>query len=109
MVSIAAFQAVDPGSIPGHRNFFVHFFKINYKLPILDHTIDMKVKNRLLKVCYVPIISAGLPRLLFLVRPLTELMKQTRQAVHAIKQSILLKCLWTMFTTLYYLDNLRMG
>ncbi len=25
MVSIAAFQAVDPGSIPGHRSNFFHF------------------------------------------------------------------------------------
>jgi hypothetical protein len=31
---------------------------------------------------------------LFLVQPLTVLMKQTRQAVHAIKQSILLRYLW---------------
>jgi hypothetical protein len=53
-----------------------------------------KKKNRLLKVCYVPATSARLQRLLFLLQPLTELMKQTRQAVHAIKQSILLRCLW---------------
>ena len=26
MVSIVAFQAVDPGSIPGHRNFFFMLF-----------------------------------------------------------------------------------
>ena len=26
MVSIVAFQAVDPGSIPGHRNFFLMLF-----------------------------------------------------------------------------------
>jgi hypothetical protein len=31
---------------------------------------------------------------LFLLRPLTVLMKQTRQAGHAVKQSILLRCLW---------------
>ena len=33
MVSIAAFQAVDPGSIPGHRIIFTIFFvfiKVNY-------------------------------------------------------------------------------
>ncbi len=33
MVSIAAFQAVDPGSIPGHRITFTIFFvliKVNY-------------------------------------------------------------------------------
>jgi hypothetical protein len=53
--------------------------------------IDIKRKNRLLKVCYVPATSARLQRLLFLLQPLTVLMKQTRQAVHAIK-------------SLYYLD-----
>ncbi len=30
----------------------------------------------------------------FLLRPLTVLMKQTRQVVRAAKQSILLRCLW---------------
>jgi hypothetical protein len=57
-------------------------------------TIDIKsLQNRLLKVCYVPATSAGLNRLLFflfLLWPLTVLMKQTRQAVCAIKQSIYL-------------------
>jgi len=53
--------------------------------------IDIEsLQNRLLKVCYVPATSAGLPRL-FLLGPL---MKQTRQAVRAIKQSVLLRCLW---------------
>ena len=28
MVSIAAFQAVDPGSIPGRRNIFFLFFRL---------------------------------------------------------------------------------
>jgi len=48
-------------------------------------------------------------------------MKQTRQAVRAIKQSILLRCLWhvwsdklpeepgTVFTTFYCHCNLQMG
>ena len=60
------------------------------------HTIDIEsLQNRLLKVCYVPANSAGLNRLLFfLLRPFTVLMKQTRQAVLAINQSILLRCLW---------------
>jgi hypothetical protein len=49
-----------------------------------------KTKNRLLKVCYVPGTNARLPRLPFLMRLLTVLMKQTRQAVCAIKQSIYL-------------------
>jgi hypothetical protein len=51
----------------------------------------------LLKVCYVPATSASLPRVSFffsflflLLRPLTVLMKQTRQAVRAVKQSIFL-------------------
>jgi hypothetical protein len=37
---------------------------------------------------------AGLPSLLFLLQPLRVLMKQIRQAVCAIKQSLLLRCLW---------------
>ncbi len=66
---------------------------------VLTWSIDIEsLQNRLLKVCYVPATSAGLPRLsffffLFLLRPLTVLMKQTRQVVRAIKQSILLRCL----------------
>ncbi len=42
----------------------------------------------------MPATSAGLPRLLFLLQPLTVLMKQTRQVVHTIDTSILLRCLW---------------
>jgi hypothetical protein len=46
----------------------------------------------------VPATSAAHNRLLFffffLLQPFTALMKQTRQAVHAIKQSIFLRCLW---------------
>jgi hypothetical protein len=74
------------------------------KLTVLACHLTKKVnkdieslQNRLLKVCYVPATSAGLPRLSFffsflflLLRPLTELVKQTRQVVHAIKQSIFL-------------------
>ncbi len=50
-------------------------------------------KNRLLKFCYVPATSTAHNRLLFflfLLRPFTVLMKQTRQAVHAVKQSLFL-------------------
>jgi hypothetical protein len=50
-------------------------------------------KNRLLKFCYVPATSAAHNRLLFflfLLRPFTVLMKQTRQAVCTAKQSIFL-------------------
>jgi hypothetical protein len=60
----------------------------------LIRAIDLeRQKNRLLKVCYVPTTSAGLPRLLFsflFMQPLAVLIKQTRQAVRAIKQSIYL-------------------
>jgi len=51
---------------------------------------------RLLKFCYVPATSAAHNRLLFflfLLRLFTVLLKQTRQAVCAIKQSIFLRCL----------------
>ncbi len=51
-----------------------------------------KSQNRLLKVCYVPATSAVLIAFFssFLLLPLTVLIKQTRQAVHTIKQSIYL-------------------
>ncbi len=57
--------------------------------------IDIKsLINRLLKVCYVPATSAGIPRVsfffTFLFLLLQPLMKQTRLLVHAIKQSIFL-------------------
>ncbi len=62
-------------------------------LTLWSRIIDIEsLLNRLLKVCYVPATSAGLSRLLFLLRPLKVLMKQTRPAVHAVKQSILLRC-----------------
>ncbi len=64
------------------------------------HTISMglehryqKMKNRLLKFCYVHATSAACNRLLFFLFLLwlfTVLIKQTRQAVRAIKQSIFL-------------------
>jgi hypothetical protein len=64
-------------------------------------SIDLKdiksLQNRFLKACYVPATSTRLPRLifiLFLLLPLSVLMKQTRQALCAVKQSILLICLW---------------
>ncbi len=59
-------------------------------------TIDIKsLQTRFLKVYYVLATIANLPRLLFLLRPLTVLIKQTRQAIRAVKQSILLRCLWS--------------
>ncbi len=58
----------------------------------LMHRFQMS-RNRLLKVCCVPATSASLPRVsfffsfLFLLQwPFTVPIKQTRQAVHAIKQ-----------------------
>jgi hypothetical protein len=51
-----------------------------------------KSLNRLLKVCYVPATSAVLIAFFssFLLQSLTVLMKQTRQPVRAVKQSIYL-------------------
>jgi hypothetical protein len=55
------------------------------------------LQNRLLKVCYVLATSPAIPRVIFffsflflLLGPLTVLMKQTRQAAHAVKQSMFL-------------------
>ncbi len=57
----------------------------------VDHRYQ-KSQNRLLKVCCVPATGTGLPRvsfLFFLLQwPFTVLIKQTRQAVRAVKQSI---------------------
>jgi len=56
--------------------------------------IDIEsLQNRLLKICCVPATSAGLPMVSFfflLQWPFTVLIKQTRQAVPAVKQSIFL-------------------
>jgi hypothetical protein len=41
-----------------------------------------------------PLLALIFQGFFFLLQPLTVLMKQTRQAVHAIKQSILLRFLW---------------
>ncbi len=56
----------------------------------------MSKKYRLLKLCCVPTTSTTSSKAfsLFLLQQLTVLMKQTRQAVHVLKQSILLRCLW---------------
>ncbi len=50
---------------------------------------------RLFKFCCVPATSTTSSEAfsLFLLRPLTVLIKQTRQAVRTIKQSILFRCL----------------
>ncbi len=60
-------------------------------LKYLEH-IYLKSLNRLLKVCYVLATSAVLIAFFssFLLQPLTVLMKQTRQLVRAVKQSIYL-------------------
>ncbi len=91
-------------SFQSKKVFTKHFNKV-MTLGLLAGKIKIKVcniyieslKNRLLKVCYVPATSTGLPRvsvffsfLFLLLRPFTVLMKQTRQAVCAIKQSIFL-------------------
>jgi hypothetical protein len=78
------------------HNGHCHGFSLTL-LCYLRRTIDIEsLRNRFLKVCYVPATIASLYRLifiLFLLRPLTVLMQHTKQAVRAIKQSILLRCL----------------
>ncbi len=62
--------------------------------PLSSLPIDIeRRKHRLLKFCYVPATSAAHYRLLFfsfLLQLFTVLMKQTRQEVRAVKQSIFL-------------------
>ncbi len=75
------------------KAYLIKILKQNKKFA---KAIDIERKNRLLKVCYVPAISTTFLAffLFFLLWVLAVLMKQTRQAVCAIKQSILLRCLW---------------
>jgi hypothetical protein len=85
--------------------FFFKFSIISFTLALpLSYSgfpIDIEcLQNRLFKICCVPVTSASPPRVsfffsfLFLLQwPFTVLIKQTRQAVCEIKQSIL-RCLW---------------
>jgi hypothetical protein len=41
----------------------------------------------------------------FLLRPLTVLIKQTRQAIHAVRQSILLRCLWFTYVRKMFIKS----
>jgi hypothetical protein len=66
-----------------------------------------KSLNRLLKVCYVPSTSTVLIAFFssFLLQPLTVLMKQTRQLVHAVKQSIYLDVYGHILGTYIFFEN----
>jgi len=60
----------------------------------------------LLKFCYVPATSttsskALLAFFIFWLWPITVLKRQPRQAVHAVDQSIFLRCLWIGYKTLF--------
>ncbi len=87
-----------PETFPWPRRSWRRWNKPVEKKRRYDPTIDIKsLQNRLLKVCYVPVTNAGLPRVSFffsflflLLQPLAVLMKQTRQAVCDVKQSIFL-------------------
>ncbi len=90
------------GKFQRHNMKIIHARKHRYiNIDIIvcaqrEQGIDIEsLQNRLLKVCYVPATSSGLSRLffLFLRWPLTVLMKQTRQAVRAFKQSTILRCI----------------
>ncbi len=115
------------GSFASKQFKFMHFLELKTRPRFHPVSWGLSIgieslQNRLLNVCYVPATSAGLPRVSFsflflLLRPLTVLMKQTRQAVCAIKQSIFLDVygsvhgllyLGPKFPTLYFLRNLRM-
>ncbi len=106
--SCKMFYNIDPGTL----ELFCSFSCI---LLLSQSHRYRKSLNRLLKVCYVLATSAGLKRLTFffffcLLWPLTVLMMQTRQAVRAIKQSILLRCLWLQcFQHIIFLINQAPG
>jgi hypothetical protein len=82
--------AISPAGHPGDEVIIL------FSLSLMPIDIE-SLPNRLLKVCNVLATSAGLPRVSFffsflflLLQPLTVLMKQTRQAVRDVKQSIFL-------------------
>jgi len=60
----------------------------------LDHRYRM-TKIDCLRFVMCPLLAQVFQGRLFLMQPLTVLMRQTRQAVHVIHQSIFLRCLWS--------------
>jgi hypothetical protein len=48
VVSIAAFQAVDPGSIPGRRSFIICFF------PFIDVASTQKLSKKAVNTFFIP-------------------------------------------------------
>ncbi len=76
------------------RNRAEYFFKHDcLSIP------QISKEYRLLKFCSVPATSATSSKAFsfFLVQPLKELTKETRHVVRTIKQSILLRCLWSIY------------
>ncbi len=70
----------------------------NLAITLHDRTIDIeRWKIDCLRFVMCPLVAPGFEGFyfLFLMQPLTVLRKQTRHAGRAIKQSILLRCLWT--------------
>ncbi len=72
-------------------------------------TVDIKsLQNRLLKVCYVPATSAGLPRLLF-DAAINSANEANKAGICAVNQSILHRCLCLVpwISKVFQLDCLR--
>jgi hypothetical protein len=61
---------------------------------VFDAYISKVSKIDCLRFAMCPLLAPVLIGFFFLLQPLTVLMKQTRQAVRAVKQSTLLRCLW---------------
>jgi hypothetical protein len=55
-----------------------------------------------------PLLALVFVGFFFWLQPLTVLMKQTRQAVRAVKQSILLRCLWLVATAKMPLEEVKL-
>ncbi len=85
--------------------FFLHHWFAQNKLECLS-LAWIYYLLRLLKFCYVLTASATVLALFFfsfLLQPLPALMRQTRQAVCSINQSIFLRCLWSLVIFGFYL------
>lgn len=58
VVSIAAFQAVDPGSIPGHRSRYAYFYSYSLPSPISTYLYTGARMNDVLLVVRCSVVKA---------------------------------------------------
>ena len=74
MVSIAAFQAVDPGSIPGRRIIFILiYFRKPRLMPVVYFSLLLKVKRRFGMYSFYHFMQEYISKILGTFKPLPTL------------------------------------